>query len=61
MLGGSGAGIYHNAVASSSVVNLRNTLLAGNNLDNSPTYDDCHGDTTCQRINTPSLRGERAD
>ena len=44
MLGGSGAGIYHNAVPSSSVVNLRNTLLAGNNLDTAPIYDDCYGE-----------------
>ena len=37
--GGSGGGI-HNA----GTLNIRNTIVAGNNLSNAPIYDDCTGE-----------------
>ena len=38
--GGSAGGVYNNPGA---IFNLRNTLVAGNNVANAPTYDDCTG------------------
>ena len=38
-LGGTAGGVFND----SAVVNLRNTLVAGNNVNNSPIYDDCTG------------------
>jgi hypothetical protein len=40
--GGSAGGVYNNDGAGGTF-NLRNTLVAGNNVDNSPIYDDCTG------------------
>lgn len=40
--GGSGAGVM-NGVNLNAVLNLRNTLVAGNYLSGSPVYDDCKG------------------
>jgi len=39
--GGSGGGIYN---ANFGVFNIRNTVVAGNNLSNAPIYDDCTGE-----------------
>jgi hypothetical protein len=38
--GGSGGGVYNRPAAT---FNLRNTLLAGNNVSGLPVYDDCTG------------------
>ncbi|MEO7326684.1 MAG: choice-of-anchor Q domain-containing protein [Dokdonella sp.] len=38
---GFGGGIY---ISTTANFNLRNTLLAGNTMENTPIYDDCDGD-----------------
>lgn len=38
---GFGGGVY---ISTTANFNLRNTLLAGNTMENTPTYDDCDGD-----------------
>ncbi|MEO7063976.1 MAG: choice-of-anchor Q domain-containing protein, partial [Dokdonella sp.] len=38
---GFGGGVY---IGTTATFNLRNTLLAGNTMENTPLYDDCDGD-----------------
>ena len=40
--GGNGGGVFNNT-AVGSIFNLRNSLVAGNNLSNAPVYDECSG------------------
>ena len=41
--GGSGGGIFNVTTTTGGAFNLRNTLVAGNNVHNAPVYDDCAG------------------
>jgi hypothetical protein len=43
--GGAGGGIFKND-STGNVFNLRNTLVAGNDIQNAPVYDECYGTLT---------------